>query len=79
MLVVFPALNEIEISAAGFTAMMWWKLLKHYNKVCVPSMNHPKRRILEGMKEMCWDVSVCFLVIAWSHRRTIPNIEHFIT
>ena len=23
ILVVFPALNEIQISAAGFTAMMW--------------------------------------------------------
>ena len=28
ILVVFPALNEIQISAAGFTAMMWWKLLR---------------------------------------------------
>ena len=28
ILVVFPTLNEIQISAAAFTAMMWWKLLR---------------------------------------------------
>ena len=35
ILVVFPALKEIQISAAGFRALIWWKLLKRMTTTSV--------------------------------------------
>ena len=42
ILIVLPALKEIQISAAGFRALIWWKLLRILYKISTASMNHSK-------------------------------------
>ena len=64
ILVVFPALKEIQISASAFRAIMWWKLLRRITTSVSPVCTIPSDDVWRAWR---WCTRTLVSASSWLH------------